>query len=127
MTFPATAGPDVHGAKALYLVLDWTNFEHGGFTISHLFSPSSTDTLFCYYDGANWSPIDTISISDTIGALTTATAATTGPIPHDAVRSVVIRITDFPGAGYYFCKITPWGAAHANWITGLNATLVVVQ
>lgn len=119
MTFPATAGPNVDGAKALELVLDWANFEHGGFRVEHVFASSSTDTAAYYYSGTGWTAIsDTVAVSDTTGYLS---------ITADVAGSVVIRIPSVPGAGYYFCRIYPWGTAHAIWINGLNGTLREVQ
>jgi len=119
-TFPVAGGVDVHGAKAMYLVLDWTKFSKGYFTIQHLFSPSSTDTLFNYWDGNSWSVADTIVVNDStgVGALT-GMATTAG--------SLVFRVPDLPGEGYYFCKIKAHDKVHVNWVLGLNATLVVVQ
>lgn len=119
-TFPVVGGVDVHGAKSLYLVLDWTRFTKGYFTITHKFSASANDTILNYYDGATWSMADSIVVNDStgVGALT-GLAATPG--------TLVFRIPDVPGAGYYFCKITARDKVHTAWITDLNATLVVVQ
>jgi len=121
-TFPVTGGISVAGAKALNLVITWANFEHGGFRIQHYFSSSAIDTSGFYYDGALWSGADTVSITDSVG-LTSAQVIT-----PDVAGTMVIRIPDVPGGDvYYFCRITPWGIAHANWITGLSAELRKVE
>jgi hypothetical protein len=118
-TFPVSAGIDVHGAKALYLVIDWTDFKHGGFTVQHKFSPSATDTSFYYYDGALWASADTVGLSDSTGSL----AGT----PRGVAGSAMLRIPDVPGAGYYFCKITAYGVAARDTIGPINGTLVKVE
>jgi hypothetical protein len=118
-TFPVTAGIDVHGAKALYLVIDWTDWKHGGFTVQHKFSPSATDTSFYYYDGATWASADTVSLTDSTGALLNT--------PRGVAGSVMLRIPDVPGAGYYFCKITAPLASARDTIGPINGTLVKVE
>lgn len=118
-TFPVAGAPDCHGAKALYLVLDWTSLKHGNFKVEWKFGPSSADTLFNYFDGTAW--LDSVVVkydSSTVNALT--------GLPKTAA-SLVIRIPTVPGGGYFYSKITARDKVYLNAIKQLNATLVVVQ
>ena len=125
-TFPVTAGANVDGAKALELIIDWTNFEHGGFRVEHVFANSSTDTAAFFYGGAGRN-LDTLAVTDSVALCTDTRHAVPGVvITPDVAGSIVIRIPAVPGAGYYFCRIYPWGSAHGNWITGTTGTLRVV-
>ena len=124
-TFPVTAGANVDGAKALELIIDWTNFEHGGFRVEHVFANSSTDTAAFFYGGAGRS-LDSLAVTDSVALCSTQYAVPGLVITPDVAGSIVIRIPAIPGAGYYFCRIYPWGSAHGNWITGTTGTLRVV-
>jgi hypothetical protein len=118
--FPVAGAADVHGAKALYLVLDWVTFKKGYFKIEHMFGASASDTVFNYYDGSVWAFNDSVVVNDStgVGALTGMAAG---------AGTLVLRIPDVPASGYYYCRITARDKVHLNSIKTMNGTLVVVQ
>lgn len=115
MTFPPTGGPCIDGAKAILVTLGWSDYDHGGFRIQPVYGATPSDT------GNYYVSADTFYMSDTLGwwATDTIAANTSG--------TYSFWLNDVPGAGYLFLRLYPWGTANENYISGLSATVRVVQ